>query len=220
MQGIDPPAPPTPAPEHWEQVYRSKPRDGVSWFRAHLERSLEWIQAAAPDRRAHLADIGGGASTLPDDLLALGYSNLSVLDLSEAALAASRQRLAGAAQKVHWIQGDIRDVTLAPDNIDLWHDRAVFHFFTDEADRAAYRRQLDRAVKPGGHVIIATFAPDGPERCSGLPVRRHDAAALQDWLGAGYRLQRHTTELHATPGGSIQPFTYCHFERFAGGAAR
>ncbi|MCQ4166084.1 class I SAM-dependent methyltransferase [Tahibacter harae] len=207
------PVPPASPPEHWENVYRSKPRDTVSWFRPHLECSLDWIQAALPDRRARLIDVGGGASTLPDDLLAQGYENLTVLDLSEAALAVSRQRLGAAAARVSWRQGDIGEVMLEPHSIDLWHDRAVFHFFTDDTGRQAYLRQLARALKPGGHLILATFAPDGPARCSGLPVQRYDAPALQQLLGADYLLQRHTVEAHETPGGSVQPFTYCLFQR-------
>lgn len=205
--------PPASPPEHWENVYRSKPRDTVSWFRPHLERSLDWIQAALPDRRARLIDIGGGASTLPDDLLARGYENLCVLDLSEASLAVSRQRLGAAAARVSWRQGDIRDVALDAHSIDLWHDRAVFHFFTDDGDRRAYLRQLAHTLKPGGHLVIATFAPDGPARCSGLPVQRYDAAALHRLLGTDYHLLQQAVEAHETPGGAVQPFTYCHFRR-------
>lgn len=199
--------------EHWEQAYRARPSTQVSWYRPHLERSLAFINAAASDRGARILDVGGGASTLVDDLLAQGFRHLSVLDLSDEALRTARDRLGAAAGGVAWLHGDVRTIALEPQSLDLWHDRAVFHFLTDEADRAAYVRQVVHALKPGSSLVIATFAPDGPTRCSGLPVVRYDAAGLAQVFGAAFRLEAEAAEAHATPGGSVQSFLYCHFAR-------
>lgn len=199
--------------EHWEQVYRTRQSTDVSWYRPHLERSLAYIEAAAPNHNSHIFDVGGGASTLVDDLLARGYRHLLVLDLSQAALETARGRLGEAAQDVVWLQGDVRTVALEPQSAEVWHDRAVFHFLTDEADRAAYVRQVVRTLKPGGHLIVATFALDGPARCSGLPVARYDADGLQQEFGGAFQREAHATDAHATPGGNVQPFVYCHFKR-------
>jgi SAM-dependent methyltransferase len=204
---------PSSVHEHWEKVYRTRPSTEVSWYRPHLERSLAFIETAAPDRDSCILDVGGGASTLMDDLLVRGYRRLSVLDVSQAALDTARGRLGEAAQDVAWLQGDVRTVALEAQSTAVWHDRAVFHFLTDEADRAAYVRQVLRTLKPDGHLIVATFAPDGPTRCSGLPVVRYDAPGLQQVFGGTFRLKAHATEAHATPGGNVQPFVYCHFER-------
>ncbi len=210
------PAAPTEAsdtPAHWEQVYRTRQSTDVSWYRPHLERSLAFIDAAAPDRDARVLDVGGGASTLVDDLLARGYRHLSVMDLSEAALRTAADRLGASTDGVAWLHGDVRSVALDPQSIDVWHDRAVFHFLTDAADRTAYVNQLRRALKPQGHLIIATFALDGPQRCSGLPVVRYDAAGLQQVFGDAFGLVTTTADAHVTPGGNVQSFVYCHFTR-------
>lgn len=201
------------APDHWERVYRTRPSTDVSWYRPHLDRSLAFIEAAAPDRGARILDVGGGASTLVDDLLARGYRHLSVLDLSDAALQTARDRLGAAAGGVAWLHDDARTVALAAESLDVWHDRAVFHFLTEAEDRAAYVRRAVHAVRPGGHLVIATFAPDGPERCSGLPVVRYDAAALAQAFGAAFRLEDQAADAHATPGGTVQSFLYCRFAR-------
>lgn len=194
-------------------MYRSRPPSEVSWYRLHLDRSLALIEAAAPDRAARILDAGGGASTLVDDLLARGYRQLTVLDLSEAALQTARDRLGPAAAGVAWLHGDARTVALAAQGLDLWHDRAVFHFLTEAADRAAYVGRAVHAVRPGGHLVIATFAPDGPTRCSGLPVVRYDAAGLAQEFGATFRLEAQAADAHATPGGNTQSFLYCRFAR-------
>ena len=204
---------PASTPEHWEQVYRTRQSDQVSWYRAHLERSLAWITAAAPARDARILDVGGGASTLVDDLLALGYDHVAVLDLSAAALATARARLGTAGERVDWRCGDVCTVALESAGFDVWHDRAVFHFLTRADERAAYRRQVEHALKPGGQFVIATFAPDGPERCSSLPVVRYDAAGLQQMFGNGFGLLEQTEERHETPGGHLQPFAWCRFRR-------
>ncbi|TDR45604.1 methyltransferase family protein [Tahibacter aquaticus] len=201
--------------DHWEQVYRTRPSDEVSWYRPHLERSLSFIQAASPDHHARILDVGGGASTLVDDLVAQGYQNLSVLDLAEAALQQARDRLGESASAVKWISADVRTVSFDSHSIDLWHDRAVFHFLTDEADRASYVRQVTAALKPGGHLVIATFAPDGPTRCSGLEVVRYDATGLAQVFGQAFRLEAQAADAHTTPNGNTQSFVYCRFVRVA-----
>lgn len=196
--------------EHWEKVYQSKPANAVSWFQPHATRSLEIIRAIGATRDTSIIDVGGGASTLVDDLLGDGFLHVSVLDLSMSALEVAQRRLGPQGKNVRWIAGDIRTVTLPQQGFDIWHDRAVFHFLTDPADRQAYIGQVMRAVKPGGHVIVATFAPDGPEQCSGLPVARYDHDQLHGEFGPAFELVEHASEAHTTPWGSIQHFVYCH----------
>ena len=198
------------AKTHWENVYRTKLPSEVSWYRPHLDISLQLIDEAASDRNAHIIDVGGGESTLIDDLLAAGNRNVSVLDLSETALAVAKQRLRDSAGKVDWLCGDVTTFPFAKHRYDVWHDRAVFHFLTGPDDRAAYVRQVAHAVRPGGHVIVATFGPQGPSRCSGLEVVRYDPDSLHDQFGAGFQLEKHLAELHRTPAGAIQQFTYCY----------
>ncbi len=200
-----------PGAAHWEAVYAAGPATAASWHRAHLELSLAWIERVAPQRDAAILDAGGGASTLVDDLLALGYRDLTVLDIAAAALAAARKRLQDRAARVHWVEADIVHAGLGAGAYDVWHDRAVFHFLTAASARRAYVAQLTRALKPGGHVLLATFAPEGPQRCSGLPVMRYHAAALQAEVGAGFHLIESREELHHTPGGTRQPFLYTLF---------
>ncbi len=196
--------------QHWEQVYRTKRPTEVSWYRPHLELSLQLIERAVPDRHAAIIDVGGGESTLVDDLLARGYGNVSVFDLSATALEVARERLGAHAGQVRWMCGDVLIFPFAPHGFDLWHDRAVFHFLTDPSDRAAYVRQVAHAVMPGGYVIVATFGPEGPVKCSGLDVVRYDAEGLHDQFGASFRLMDHQSEIHRTPWGTTQQFTYCY----------
>jgi len=198
------------AKEHWDTVYQTKQPDAVSWFQEHATRSLELIRSVSPPLDSKVIDVGGGASTLVDDLLRNGFKNISVLDLSASALAVARKRLGVAGDGVTWIAGDIRTVNLPDQTYDTWHDRAVFHFLTDPADRSAYVRQVMKSVKPGGHVIVATFAPDGPEQCSGLPVARYAPGELHQEFGPAFELLEHTSEQHKTPWGSVQHFVYCH----------
>lgn len=195
---------------YWDKVYQTRSADAVSWFQAHATRSLSIIQSITTDPEARIIDVGGGASTLVDDLLAHGFGQLSVLDLSASALAVARQRLGACGARVEWIAGDIRQVELPGQHYDIWHDRAVFHFLTEPADRRAYIRQVMHAVKPGGHVIVATFAPDGPEQCSGLPVARYAPQQLHDEFGPAFELLEHASEEHKTPWGAVQHFVYCH----------
>jgi SAM-dependent methyltransferase len=201
---------------HWEQVYRTKSPDEVSWYRPHLELSLGLIERAVPDRKAAIIDVGGGEATLVDDLLALGYRDLSVLDVSATALAVAKRRLGRQADSVRWLCGDVTTFAFPAHRYDVWHDRAVFHFLTGAEARAAYVRQAARAVKPGGHVIVATFGPAGPTKCSGLEVARYDAQALHGEFGAGFRLVEHRSEQHRTPSGALQQFVYCYCRVAAG----
>jgi len=198
------------ARQHWERVYRTKRPTEVSWYAPHLDVSLRIIEEAAPERGSRIIDVGGGEATLVDDLLDLGYRHLSVLDVSATALDVAKARLGERAGAVDWLCGDVTTFPFAHHQYDLWHDRAVFHFLTDPKDRAAYILQVTHAVQPGGHVIVATFGPEGPTKCSGLEVVRYDPAALHDQFGRNFRLLRHLTEIHQTPAGAAQQFTYCY----------
>jgi len=195
---------------HWEKIYTTKAPDQVSWYRPHLETSLALIKRSAPDRTASIIDVGGGESTLVDDLREQGFENITVLDVSQAAINASRERLGERAAGVHWIAADITQVELERLAYDVWHDRAVFHFLTAHEQRAAYVRQVARSVKSGGHVIVSTFGPEGPTTCSGLDVVRYDADALHDEFGARFRLIESSKEMHQTPFGTAQQFLYCY----------
>lgn len=202
--------------EHWEQVYRTKAPEAMSWHAAHLETSLEWIERAAPDRAAAIVDVGGGVATLAADLLAKGYSNLTVVDLAAAAIERARSevqsRTGEAADRVRWMVGDVTTLELSSAAYEVWHDRAVFHFLTTPEERAAYVRQVERALTPGGQVVMATFGPEGPERCSGLATCRYDAAGLAREFGAGFAVVRSAVVEHRTPWGAVQPFLYCQME--------
>ncbi|MFL9914772.1 class I SAM-dependent methyltransferase [Paraburkholderia fungorum] len=199
--------------EHWEGVYRNKAADAVSWYRSHLDTSLRLIDENAPDRNAAIIDVGGGESTLVDDLLQRGYRNLTVLDMSAVALDTAKQRLGSIAEQVTWVESDIMVVDLPEHRYDVWHDRAVFHFLTEPSQRHAYTRLLTRTLKQGGRVVIATFGPQGPNRCSGLDVRRYDVQLLSDEFGPGFELVTSTLEDHHTPAGSSQQFLYCSFRK-------
>lgn len=196
--------------EHWEGVYSSKASNAVSWFQEHAEQSLRLIKATGVPLSAAIIDVGGGASTLVDDLLHSGYSNLTVLDLSAAALSAAKARLGASSSAVRWLEADVTRAELAVHAYDVWHDRAVFHFLTTAQDRSAYVQQVLRSVKPGGHVIVATFAEDGPTQCSGLPVMRYRADQLHAQFGEPFTLLRHEKEEHHTPFGTLQQFVYCY----------
>lgn len=196
--------------DHWENVYTTKSTDAVSWFQEHAENSLRLIQETGVPLDAGIIDIGGGASTLVDDLLSKGYSNLSVLDLSAAALLAAQQRLGIKAKQVTWLEADITRIEFPLHAFDIWHDRAVFHFLTSPEDRDAYVQAVLSAVKPGGHVIVATFAEDGPLQCSGLPVKRYNKDDLHAEFGEAFTLTQHGKESHQTPAGLVQQFTYCY----------
>lgn len=195
--------------DHWERVYTTKAVTGVSWFQEHARESVRLIAQTGVAKDAGVIDVGGGASTLVDDLLCEGYSNLTVLDLSEAALSTARLRLGARANQVTWRVGDITRVDLPRHAYAVWHDRAVFHFLTLREEREAYVRAVLHAVKPGGHVIVATFADDGPDQCSGLPVMRYSADGLHAEFGTPFTLLKQQREEHRTPLGAVQKFIYC-----------
>ena len=194
---------------HWERIYGTKAPEAVSWYRPHLEISLKLIERSAPDFSASIIDVGGGESSLVDDLLARGYKNVTVLDVSQTAIVVSKKRLGTASARVTWLVADISKAELAPRAYDVWHDRAVFHFLTAVDERVAYVRQVAHAVKPGGHVIVSTFGPEGPTKCSGLDVVRYDAESLHNEFGVHFNLLDHSEELHRTPSGTVQQFLYC-----------
>jgi ubiquinone/menaquinone biosynthesis C-methylase UbiE len=197
---------------HWENVYATKGENEVSWFQENPAPSLELIDLAQLPPESAIIDIGGGASRLVDSLVARGFHNVTVLDLSESALGAAKARLGAQANDVEWVVADVT-TWQPPQTYDLWHDRAAFHFLTDDAARSAYVDRLKRALKSDGHVIIGTFALNGPERCSGLPVTRHDAVSLAATLGPEFRLIDTRPHEHVTPWGSTQQFQFSTFRR-------
>ncbi len=196
--------------EHWNSIYQTKAVTDVSWFESEPQVSLDLINTACPSHGS-VIDVGGGASRLVDHLVALGYSSITVLDISEVALEHARVRLGAAAERVHWIAADICQITnLAP--CDVWHDRAVFHFLTDTTDRRKYTDLVMRTVRVGGHLIIGTFAVDGPLRCSGQEVCRYNATTLSRELGPRFKLVRELSHTHLTPTGKPQQFFFGVFE--------
>ena len=201
--------------EHWESVYRRKRDQDVSWYRDHLENSLRLIKDTGVGRDASIIDIGGGSSTLVDDLIEEGYADLSVLDISSEALQRSRERLGSKAEDVEWLVADVTEVDLPPGRYDVWHDRAVFHFLTDKKEREKYIDLVMRSVKPGGHIIIASFGTNGPTRCSGLEVVRYSPEAIHNEFGKDFTVVKDLLEEHRTPSGSIQEFVYCYCRKIA-----
>ncbi len=197
---------------HWQTVYTSKAENEVSWYQESPAPSLELIARRGATPMSAIIDIGGGASRLVDALVEKGFHAVTVLDLSEAALTADRNRLGDRAAQVRWIVADVT-TREPPEEYAIWHDRAAFHFLTEEHDQAAYVARLTRALKPGGHAILATFAPDGPERCSGLPVVRYDAARLGRTLGSAFELVDMRRHEHTTPWGTEQRFQFGVFRR-------
>ena len=198
---------------YWEKVYQTRGENEVSWFQESPSISLELIRTTGVATNAAIIDIGGGASRLVDGLLDQGFAAVTVLDLSEKALETSKARLGeSSAANVKWIAADVTKWEPVQ-KYDVWHDRAAFHFLSDPADRAAYADRILRAVRPGGYVIIGTFALDGPERCSGLPVVRYDSAAISKVLGPAFNLVESRTDAHKTPGGTIQRFQFSCFRR-------
>lgn len=195
--------------EHWERIYRTTAAFDVSWYQSTPAISLDLIRRVAPDLDARIIDVGGGASTLVDALLDDGYRNVTVLDLAGAALAVARQRLGERAARVTWIESDVLTAPLAARSYAVWHDRAVFHFLTDPRDRERYVARAHDAVRPNGHVIVASFAPDGPARCSGLDVVRYSPETMHAQFGSAFRLLESVGEEHHTPSGATQSFVYC-----------
>ena len=196
---------------HWQRVYATKEPTAVSWYQAHADRSVDLIRAIGVTLGAAIIDVGSGASRLIDDLVAQGYSNITALDLSGSALAATRARLGERGRGVHWMEADVTRASLPAGAFDIWHDRAVFHFLTEPGERRAYVDAATRSLKPGGHVIVATFAEDGPMKCSGLPVQRYSPRELHSEFGPRFELVRSEREVHLTPSGAEQRFVYCCF---------
>jgi 2-polyprenyl-3-methyl-5-hydroxy-6-metoxy-1,4-benzoquinol methylase len=195
---------------HWERVYKTKAPNQVSWYSPHLETSLALIDRAAGATSSSIIDVGGGESTLVDDLLARGYQNITILDISQTAIDVTKKRLKELAERVQWLAGDVTKMELPRGAYDVWHDRAVFHFLTGTEERLAYVRQVADAVRRGGHVIVSTFGPEGPSKCSGLDVERYDADSLHEQFGARFQLVDSAKELHQTPFGTTQQFLYCY----------
>lgn len=204
---------------HWVKIYETKAADDVSWYQAHPELSLAFIQSTGITADASIIDVGAGASTLVDHLIAAGYDDITLLDISNAALEIVRARVGAMAAHLAWLIGDITTISLERHRYDVWHDRAVFHFLTDPLQQQRYVDQVLHAVKPGGHVIVATFAPDGPEKCSGLDTARYDADSLQGVFGSGFHLIDSRNETHHTPWGTKQRFIYCYFRKMPDDAA-
>jgi ubiquinone/menaquinone biosynthesis C-methylase UbiE len=198
--------------KHWNGVYTAKRADRVSWYTPRLERSLAMIRAVT-DSSSEIIDVGGGTSTLADDLLELGHARISVLDVSSAAITNAKRRLGRRAEAIKWIVADVTQACLPDDVYDVWHDRALYHFLTDPADRRAYAEIASRCVKQGGHVVVATFALDGPTRCSGLDIVRYSAETLGREFGPGFVLEQEVNETHVTPTGAEQRFLYCSFRK-------
>ena len=198
--------------DHWEQVYSTRNTNEVSWFQSHANRSLKLIQDCISPTAA-VIDVGGGASTLVDDLMASGFRDLSVLDISSTALNLAKQRLGNNASSVIWYESSVTSAELPNEAYDVWHDRAVFHFLVSSLDRQRYIQKMHHSLRNDGWVVIATFADDGPEKCSGLPVMRYTASSLVETLGDGFKLVKHEKEQHHTPSGSIQSFQYCLFQK-------
>jgi len=192
---------------HWEKVYKTKAPDTVSWYLPHLKTSLALIERVGAGLSSSIIDVGGGKSTLADDLVSRGYQNVTVLDISQTAVNVSKQCMGEAADHVHWLVADVLATELEPLAYDVWHDRAVFQFLTTMEQRLAYVQNAARSVKPGGHVIISTFGPEGPR---GLEVMRYDPDSLHDLFGARFRLIESSQELHETPQGATQQFLYCY----------
>jgi len=205
---------------HWQKIYTARKPTEVSWYQPTAALSLGMIRLVAPDHSAAIIDVGGGASTLVDGLLAGGYENVTVLDVSGVALAEASARLGGNATRVTWLEANILDAALPASVYHVWHDRAVFHFLTDPADRRRYVEQVTASVRVGGYVIVATFALNGPAKCSGLEVVRYSPEELHGQFGSDFQLLESAHEEHHTPTGAVQPFLYCLCRASGGGASQ
>ncbi len=196
---------------HWEKTYSEKGPHKVGWYQPHLSTSFELLRQTGVDKESHIIDVGGGASTLPDDLLDCGFKHVTVLDLSSTALGIAKSRLGKRAKDVVWIEGDITEVTLDENFYDVWHDRASFHFLITPDDRSKYIDLMLRSLRQGAHILLATFSPEAPPRCNGLDVARYTSDLLKAEFGNQVTLIESRRELHRTPGGVEQPYIYGHF---------
>lgn len=201
--------------KHWDKIYGSKSTRKVGWYAPHLTTSLSWINELNLEPTEPIIDVGGGASTLVDDLIETGYKDLTVLDLSNSAIQRVQERLGSASGAVTWLQGDITETGLPSQHYRLWHDRAAFHFLIEPETQQKYRDAILRSLATGGYLIIGTFAPDAPPQCSGLPVERYTSDTLSKIFGKEFELIRHHNEIHITPSGIEQAYVYCLFQRKA-----
>jgi ubiquinone/menaquinone biosynthesis C-methylase UbiE len=195
---------------HWEKIYAAKADDQVSWFQMQPQQSLDLIHSTGVVKTAQIIDVGAGASTLVDYLLGDGFKNITVLDISPTALDRAKARLGARASKLTWIEADITQSSLPQSYYDVWHDRAVFHFLTATEDRQKYVALVRRSLKPGGHIVVASFAPDGPTQCSGLDVMRYSPQSIHHEFGADFEVVESRSETHLTPSGVQQKFIYCY----------
>ncbi len=195
---------------HWEHVYQTKNIDQVSWYREHLDNSLQMILNTRVEKGAAVIDVGGGSSTLVDDLLENGFADVTVLDISAKALANSQSRLGRKRELVEWIEADITQADLPKNHYDVWHDRAVFHFLTDKNDRRKYVELVKRSLKIGGHLIVASFGLNGPKKCSGLDVVQYSPDSMHHQFGKNFELVKSLSEKHETPFNTTQEFIYCY----------
>ncbi len=198
---------------HWNQVYTSRSPKEVGWYKSHLDTTIAWVNTLDLDPSGAIIDVGGGASTLVDDLVVKGYQNLSVLDLSKVAIQLTQDRLGDAAHEITWLQEDITEAKLPAQHYCLWHDRAAFHFLIEQKSQQHYKKTLLQALKIGGYFLIGTFTPDAPPSCSGLPVQRYNLEQLTELFANEFKLMRHQNEVHITPHGTKQPYVYCLFQR-------
>jgi hypothetical protein len=201
--------------QHWNEVYSAKSANKVGWYTPHLNTSLSWIQELGLKPDEAIIDVGGGASTLVDDLLDTDHSDITVLDLSRRALQLSQERLGVLPGSVTWLEGDVTEAKLPFRHYRLWHDRAFFHFLVQAEERQRYKDALLTALQAGGFVVAGTFSPDAPPQCSGLPVQRYTADSLSKVFGEEFNLRRHKYETHMTPSGVEQSYVYCLFQRTA-----
>ena len=198
---------------HWENIYKTKSSKDVSWYVPHLAKSLELILELGLPKDAQIIDVGGGASTLPDDLLVKGFKNITVLDISAEALKVSRDRLGNKANSIHWLEADVTQAALKVNYYDFWHDRAVFHFLMKSENRQKYINNLNKSLKSGCYLLIATFGPNGPLKCSGLEIVRYSVESIGKELGEAFQLEKHFTEIHKTPFDTTQEFLYSLFKK-------
>lgn len=201
---------------HWAAVYRAQQAGQVSWFRPHLDVSMELLELAGLTNESRVIDVGAGASTLVDDLLLRGVESIFAVDLAAAALQVARNRLSDGAGKVRWIVGDVTKLDLPASSVDIWHDRAALHFLTDPTDAAAYVRVAAGAIACGGYAVIGGFASDGPEQCSGLAVVRRDPSQIAELFAEHFTMIAARRETHITPRGSAHKFAYALLRRHAG----
>src|SRR3989304_6268020 len=198
---------------HWENIYKTKASTQVSWYQEHLQTPLRLIERTGVEKTAQIIDVGGGASTLVDDLLERGFKHIKVLDISSAAIDAARKRLGSRREEGTWIEADITKISLPYDYYDLWHDRAVFHFLISAEDRQRYVEAVKHSLKTRGRLIISTFALEGPPKCSGLNVVRYSPKSLYEEFGNEFELIESATEAHLTPSGTNQKFIYCYLRK-------